>query len=332
MHVLRCLLAASVAVSTLSYAAEPHTVSPARSSSTTRPSFEIPTATIVAGAVGPFARHSDGYGNPGASGLGYLSVLTLSTGKAKKDLNRPINNILPFDEAEAGIGDKGGNTYIGQINLLQASSFSGPNGLVWGYHLAEAEARPSKTPTPLFHQNAPDGSQIPVYDLAPLLDAGRRLFGTRDHPRYPMLPGSHIIAAYKDHTAEGPATVWCVLGVAMSSEPAANANLFMEACDEVKGDSPVPDAFAEGVLKDLAKSMVRVGENQRVTYKEIFLGYKSEFVPTGMVGTALAAVPYIVLAKQAVPKGGPTKLLKMSIAQWEQERGLTPLPPLEQRR
>jgi len=332
MHVLRCLLVASVAVSTLSYAAEPQTGSPGRPSSTTRPSFEIPATKIVAGAVGPFARHSDGYGNPGASGLGYISVLTLSTGKAKKELNAPINNILPFDEAEAGIGDKGGNAYIGQINLLQASSFSGPNGLVWGYHIAEAEARQAKTLKPLFHQDTPDGGKIPVYDAEPLLNAGRRLFGTRDNPRYPMLPGSHIIAAYKDHTAEGPATVWCVLGVAISSDPATNANLFMEACDEIKKEAPVPEAFFDGVLKDLAKSMVRVGENQHVVYKEIFLGYKSEFVPPGMLGTALAAVPYIVLAKTAVPKGGPTKLLKMSIAQWEQELGLTPLPPLEQRR
>lgn len=332
MHALRCLLIASVAVSPLSYAAEPETGSPSPPASTQRPSFEMPAATIVAGAVGPFARHSDGYGNPGSSGLGYISVLTLSTGKARKELNRPINTILPFDEAEAGIGDKGGNTYIGQINLLQASSFSGPTGLVWGYHLAEAEAKRSDRLTPLFHQEAPGGGAVPVYDLAPLLDAGRRLFGTRDHPRFPMLPGSHIIAAYKDHTAEGPATVWCVLGVAMSSAPAANANLFMEACDEVNGDAPVPDAFADGVLRDLAKSMVRVGENQGATYKEIFLGYKSEFVPAGMVGTALAAVPYIVMAKNAIPKEGPTGLLKMSLAQWERERGLQPLPPLERRR
>ena len=29
---------------------------------------------IVNGAVGPFDSYCDGYGNPGASGLGYISV------------------------------------------------------------------------------------------------------------------------------------------------------------------------------------------------------------------------------------------------------------------
>jgi len=35
---------------------------------------------VVNGAVGPFDSYCDGYGNPGASGLGYISVLTLEIG------------------------------------------------------------------------------------------------------------------------------------------------------------------------------------------------------------------------------------------------------------
>ncbi|WP_041354972.1 histidine decarboxylase, pyruvoyl type [Nitrosococcus halophilus] len=80
---------------------------------------------IVKGAVGPFPSHSDGYGNPGASGLGYISVVTLQTGQTLKELALPgqqgagLDGTVAFDRAEAT------GTYIGQINLIVASSFSG---------------------------------------------------------------------------------------------------------------------------------------------------------------------------------------------------------------
>jgi hypothetical protein len=37
-------------------------------------------ADVIKGAIGPFDDYCDGYGNPGASGIGYVSVLKLSTG------------------------------------------------------------------------------------------------------------------------------------------------------------------------------------------------------------------------------------------------------------
>ena len=37
-------------------------------------------ADVINGAIGPFDDYCDGYGNPGASGIGYVSVLKLSTG------------------------------------------------------------------------------------------------------------------------------------------------------------------------------------------------------------------------------------------------------------
>ena len=35
---------------------------------------------VVGGAIGPFDDYCDGYGNPGSSGPGYISVVKLSTG------------------------------------------------------------------------------------------------------------------------------------------------------------------------------------------------------------------------------------------------------------
>ncbi len=295
---------------------EPNESQPKEKVLSGRPALGIPPSEIVSGAIGPFESHSDGYGNPGASGLGYIAVLTLGTGADSADLDPNINRILPFDKAESS------DTYIGQINLIQASSFSGPNGVIWGLDVAKADV----TKTLLFTKFMRDGSRVPVYDMGPLLDAGRRLFGTRNEPRYLMLPGSHIIAAYKSHTAKGPTTVWCLLALGIARHRDRDANVFMEACNELTGTSGDPKFF-DKLLRDAAESIARVGENQNVTYKEIYVSHKSQVVPKGRLGTALAAVPYIVLARQAIPKEGPQKLLEMSLSDWEKELGLNPLSP-----
>ena len=49
---------------------------------------------VVNGAVGPFDTYCDGYGNPGASGLGYISVLKLSTGTNKFPTERQLDMLL----------------------------------------------------------------------------------------------------------------------------------------------------------------------------------------------------------------------------------------------
>jgi histidine decarboxylase len=53
-----------------------------------------------------------------------------------------------------------------------------------------------------------------------------------------------------------------------------------------------------------------------VRFKEIFVGFKSEWVPKGHVGCALTCVPYLVLAKNAVPSPA-SDLLDMSLSDWE---------------
>jgi len=151
---------------------------------------------VVRGAVGPFDSYCDGYGNPGASGLGYISVLTLEIGTVASDMDEVLEEIVAYDRAEAG------GTYIGQINMITASSFNGVNGAVWGYHIAKADAIANNTLQPLFVKKRSDGTEIPVYPVQPLLDAGKRLFGTAGQRRFPLLPGAHVRSAVKSETAE----------------------------------------------------------------------------------------------------------------------------------
>lgn len=52
-----------------------------------------------------------------------------------------LAGIVSYDRAESN------GAYIGQINMITVSSFSGPNAAVWGYDLVENDALRSK---PLF--------------------------------------------------------------------------------------------------------------------------------------------------------------------------------------
>jgi histidine decarboxylase len=63
---------------------------------------------------------------------------------------------------------------------------------------------------------------------------------------------------------------------------------------------------------------VLCGEDQGVKYKEIFVGFKTEWVKEGYVGCGLTCAPYVVLARNAVPDPA-SNLLDMSLSQWERQ-------------
>jgi histidine decarboxylase len=276
-------------------------------------------ADVVEGAVGPFDDYCDGYGNPGASGLGYISVLKLETGKVRKDMDTVLEGIVSYDRAETE------GTYTGQINMIAASSFTGLNGAVWGYHLARAESISAGTLKPLFLKERSDGIKIPIYPVDPLLDAGRRLFGTKDAKRFPLLPGAHVVCAVKSNTVMGPTSVWCAIGLAIAEDENRDSNLFIEDC----GDSIAAEneeariSYLEKLVENIAESIIRCGDDSNIRYREIFVGYRTEWIPAGYVGCALTCAPYAVLARKAIPPSSRAgDLLEMSISEWEKAVGL----------
>jgi histidine decarboxylase len=275
---------------------------------------------VVNGAVGPFDSYCDGYGNPGASGLGYISVLKLETGKIPMDTDNVLEGIVSYDRAEST------GTYVGQINMIAASSFSGLNGAVWGYHLAKADSIADGSLEPLSLHRRSDGVPIPVYPVEPLLDACMRLFGTRGQRRFPLLPGAHVACAVKSTTTRGPASVWCAIALAIAEDRRENADLFIEDCGV--SSAPADEASRSGdldrLVENIALSIIRCGDNSNVKYKEIFVGYKAEWIPEGNVGCALACAPYIVLARNAVLASAPAeRLLFLSLSEWESAVGLS---------
>ncbi len=274
---------------------------------------------IVNGAVGPFDDYCDGYGNAGSSGLGYISVLKLATGVVKMDMDKGLEGIVSYDRAETS------GTYVGQINMIAASSFCGLNGAVWGYHLARHESIADGSIKPLFTKTRKDGKEIPIYSVEPLLNAGERLFGTNDRRRFPLLPGSHVICAVKSNTIMGPNSVWSAIAIAMAEDREKDSNLFIEdAGDSIPAESEeARTAYLAGLMDKIAHSIVRCGDDSNVKYKEIFVGYRTQWVPEEHVGCALTCAPYAVLAKKAVPpSGAPEQMLDMTIAEWEQAVGV----------
>jgi len=266
---------------------------------------------VVRQAVGPFEEHCDGYSNPGASGFGYITAVTMDLGVARETLDQELATIIAYDRASSN------GTYIGQINMLQASSFTGVNGEIWGYDIAHAEGPDS----PLFEVRRPEGPPLPAYSLDPLLDASRRLLGTREERRFRLLPGCLVAAAMKGTSASGECWLWCAMGLAIAHDRDIDASLFMEDYGVLPaGDDPA--AFGQTELRRMAQSVPYIEQDQLVRYRRVSVGYKYERVPANHVGAAMLVAPYLVLARRAVPPAGPEALLTMTISQWERAVGI----------
>ena len=187
-------------------------------------------ARVVRNCRNDTARSCGGYLEPTATGQpgAYVSTILLSTGSVNLEqfpgypfggnLDQGMADIVSYDRAERN------DAYIGEINMMQASSFSGVNGAIWGYDLA-IEPRIGKT--------HPVGriEGIPIYSLIPLRDATRQLFGVADRPHFPPQKGAMVVCAVKYFTStisDGNLWVWCALGLAIAEDRDRHACLFME--------------------------------------------------------------------------------------------------------
>lgn len=267
--------------------------------------------------ISPFEQYCDGYGNPGGSGKGYFIGLTFGIGKTKVEFEHEGTSILDdinsFDRAEVE------DVNIGQINMITVSSFCGPIGAIWGYHVLRPKAF---SPHKFFPQAQvkSKNSIIPVYSASSIVDATRALFGTVEHKKFPLLPGSHVPCAGKSINRKGPVHIYCGFALGIAKNQEQDANLMMEDLGEIplyiKGTER-EGAYRERILRNLANSVLAIGENQNVRYKEIFVEMQDVVVQPGEIGCALVAAPYFTLAQSAIPKSGIGALAKMDINEWE---------------
>ncbi len=279
-------------------------------------------------AIGPFEAYCDGYGRPGALGLGYVCVLKVATATVAKSDDALLDGIVALDRAEAA------EAYLGQINMETASSFCGIAGHVWGHDLARADALSGQAP--LFSVVQHDASQLPVYDGEPLLAAGRALFGTTTRRRFPLAPGAHVICANKSVTAYHPRSgrpdpsagqaygVWCCLALSIARERRHAADLFIEDAGVWTESDSEADlrAWVDGHRRRVAESIVACGEGQGLLFERTYLCVAHVLMPPGHLGIALAVAPYLVLARQALPGGDFGQIAGLTLTEWERAVGL----------
>jgi histidine decarboxylase len=267
---------------------------------------------VINGAVGPFDDYCDGYGNPGASGMGYISVLKLSTGLVARQMDSVLDTVISHDRAEKN------DAYAGQINMRNTSAFNGINGAIWGYDVARHQGLDDGTVRPLMRRRRLDGVAVPIYPVAPLLEAGEKLFGSEHSRRYPLLPGAHVVGAIKHISVRGPAAVWSAIVLAVAQDRERDSSLFVQDVGQLdlSADPADDDSFLETRMENIVDSVMLCGADQNVKFREMFIGVKSQRIPDGYVGSALTCAPYVVLARNAVPDP-PAELLGMSLADWD---------------
>lgn len=269
-----------------------------------------------------YPQYCTGYQNPDNHGSGYVLCLCLEIGKVPVTFRHPGSDLLDrinaFDQAEAS------GTYLGQVNMIQVSSFCGLQGVIWGYDIARH--RKLKKKSDLLLTKLPDyrGEKVPVYSASPLFEAGRKLIGTRDKKRFPILPGSHVPCATKNISKFGPCHLYCALAIGVPEDRDANACLLMEDIGEIgngAGNTKLLETNKQNIIKGVANSILAVGKNQNIRYKEIYVQLTDLKVDGGEIGCALVAAPYLALAQNALPQGISTvkQMKRMSLQNWERK-------------
>ncbi|MDB4032376.1 histidine decarboxylase, pyruvoyl type [Porticoccaceae bacterium] len=257
---------------------------------------------------------------------GYMLGVNLTAATTPKRFSHPgsdtLDRINAFDLAEIQ------RAHLGQINMMQVSSFCGPKGALWGYDLCKVPRQPSplnisaanlSTPnqsTPHQSTSDLDSNELPaIWDIAPLVDAFARLTGSVTAPRFPFVPGSHVPCAVKSITAAGPEHLYAAQAIAIPEDRNRNACLIMEDAGSLAYASQQIEA-KQNVLNNLLRSVLTIGKNQQVRYREIFMGLADVEVGDNEMGCAMVANPYFLLAQGALPEAG-VSLAELSLKQWE---------------
>ncbi len=287
-------------------------------------------------AISPYDQWCDGYGMPGAYGNGYVNVLKVSCGAVDKTEDALIDEIVTYDKGECA------DAYVGQINMLTASSFNGVQGQIWGYDLAVHDDIKNGKIQPLFTEEQFDGSKLEVYDGKPLIQAGIELFGTDSDRRYHPAPGAHVICANKGITAYRPKEnrpledgeaygVWCFIAISLTTDPDHAANLFIEDAGVWTENDNEQDlvSFLNQRRREIVWSVVECGNDSGVLFDRTYISYNYLMMKPNQIGNAITVGPYVTLAKDAIPIEGFGRLNGMTISEWLEDQQFESLAGLK---
>ncbi|MBU1163949.1 histidine decarboxylase, pyruvoyl type [Patescibacteria group bacterium] len=241
-------------------------------------------------SIGPHDNFCDGYGVKGSSGNSYILGTVLAVGKVKScfktENSKILDEINAFDKAEVT------NTNIGQINMINVSSFCGPQGIILGYDFL------SPTNIDKYLISNFSTSRLRVYNIDPLVNSTRELIGTLADKHFPFLPGAHVPCAGRNIEKDKPGTLYCGIAIGIPVERENAACLIMEDVGYMRSRKNNFDETK--IISNLIDSVTTIGINQGVAYPKIFTGIKYIEIGTDEVGCALVRAPYLVLARKAL--------------------------------
>jgi len=264
-----------------------------------------PKQRILESIIGPYDNYCSGYPQQN----GYLTALVMNVESFRETFShvgsKVLDSIVAFDRAEVG------TAYLGQINMILVSSFVGPEGLIWGYDLAREE----ETPLPSYlsvkglAQEFPD---IKIRNGEILRKAAIALLGTKEKKHFPFLPGSHVPCAGRFFFTSGPAYLYVSVAIGIPEDRSKTACLLMEDTGQMVSFDGVTQGMKQKIVRSSIRSVLEVGKNQNINYKEIFFDFVGKEINAGEIGCALVAMPYLHLAKNAYDE----KLLNLSLNEW----------------
>lgn len=227
----------------------------------------------------------------------YIAGVVMGVGVFKETFthagSKKLDSIVAFDRAEVE------TAYIGQINMIEVSSFCGPGSFLWGHDLAKKDdiPLPDYYSKELVKEFAAKG--IKIKNIENLVEATTALFGTNNARHFPLFPGSHVPCAVKTLTKSGPTHLYGAIAIGIPENREKNACLFMEDVGEFTNRDGVLKWSLQRRLEEITKSILEIGKNQHINYKEIFVGIKSKEIKANEVGCVLMCIPYFLLAKKA---------------------------------
>ncbi len=290
--------------------------------------------------AGPYGQHCAGWFGPAHHP--YLAAPVLAIGVSR--VSAAVGGVSTADEIRSFDAAEVAEAYLGQTNAIAVSSFCGPHGLIWGLDLVPAAGLNRQHPlapplmpsagqrsggqshccgvlpqksgqSPSSLSVSSDARQVAVLDLDPLLQASRSLFGTVDGRRFPLWPGSHVPTALRTFCDKGPAHLFSAIAIGVPADRRRDARCFVEDVGTLPSDGN-DDQRRAAALQRLVSTVLRVAEQQRIVLESVYCGVRDRVLARGEFGCALAAIPYFLLAKHAVPGADPASLADCSLLDW----------------
>ena len=147
------------------------------------------------------------------------------------------------------------------------------------------------------------------------------------------MAGAHVPCAVKEAYSLDPSTnkptsgwLWSFLSLVIAENRDTDACSIVEDAGFFADDNSMHATISEKEVRDKLESKLRsviycqdlARRNMRSSYKEIFAGYKCQYIPPGSVGCALTCAPYILLAQGVYPNKSAKRLVSMNLASWEE--------------